>query len=67
MIENADNVADVAFAVISSYWKVGRNVSGRSGAIHRHQFMNYCNARYANDGQLSLLDVEALQFLYGKR
>jgi hypothetical protein len=27
--------------------------------------MNYCNAKYNNDGELSELDVTAVQFLYG--
>jgi hypothetical protein len=27
--------------------------------------MNYCNEKYSNDGELSTLDVAAVQFLYG--
>jgi hypothetical protein len=27
--------------------------------------MNYCNAKYNNDGRLSLLDIKAVQYVYG--
>jgi hypothetical protein len=27
--------------------------------------MNYCNAKYNNDGKLSLLDIKAVQYVYG--
>jgi hypothetical protein len=30
-----------------------------------HSVMNYCNQKYNNDGQLSDLDVKALQQIYG--
>ena len=29
--------------------------------------MNYCNEKYNNDGQLSDLDIQALQTIYGVR
>lgn len=31
-----------------------------------HSVMNYCNAVYGNDGDLSDLDVAAVQYIYGK-
>jgi hypothetical protein len=27
--------------------------------------MNYCNSKYNNDGQLSILDIKAVQYIYG--
>jgi hypothetical protein len=30
-----------------------------------HSVMNYCNQKYNNDGQLSDLDKQAVQQLYG--
>jgi hypothetical protein len=32
-----------------------------------HSIMNYCNAKYNNNGQLSSLDINAVQQLYGSR
>lgn len=32
-----------------------------------HSVMNYCNEKYNNDGQLSALDIIALQKMYGTR
>lgn len=30
-----------------------------------HSVMNYCNPEYANNGQLSAFDIQAVQFIYG--